>query len=105
MIGGTANIINSVGGKFSIWEGDITGTTLELDSKHHKIKQSWRYNYKDWPISKPSILTIQIVSDRRGGSRLRLRHTGVPEKYKEEIKQGWKEYYWTPMKAYFSNKK
>jgi uncharacterized protein YndB with AHSA1/START domain len=31
-------------------------------------------------------------------SRLTFTQTGVPDEHYEDIKQGWKDYYWGPMK-------
>ncbi len=100
MIGGSAKIENKIGGKFNIWDGAVTGETLELDPKKYKIVQSWRYEYDDWPKDVPSKITLEFVS-YNSGCKLRFLQSDVPEKYAEEVAQGWKDYYWKPMQEYF----
>ena len=101
MIGGNAKIAAKVGGKFSIWDGAVTGDTLELDPKKHKIVQSWRYDYDDWPETEPSKITIEFVPYRKDQCKLRFWQSGIPEKYADEIAKGWQDYYWKPMREYF----
>ena|SRR5687768_4902778 len=104
MIGGSAKINPKVGGKFSIWDGEIVGTTIQIDNAKRRIVQLWHYNYDDWPQDQPSKITIEFVGDRANpnGTRLRFWHSGIPEKYAKDIEKGWKEYYWQPMQKYFS---
>ena len=101
MVEGNAKIDPKVGGSFSIWDGAITGKTLEINSTKLHIVQSWRYEYDDWPKGSPSTITLDFEPDKNGRCRLNLLHTGVPAKYADEISKGWKDYYWEPMKKYF----
>lgn len=100
MVEGNAKIDAKVGGVFSIWDGAIVGTNLELDPTRHRIVQSWRYEYEDWPKNKPSTLTIELKK-HKDGCELHLTQTDIPQKYAKEIEQGWKDFYWEPMKKYF----
>ena len=34
----------------------------------------------------------------KGGTRLTFYQSGVPAQYYEGIKQGWRDFYWAPMK-------
>ena len=43
-----ARISREIGGKFSIFEGDLEGKNLEL-IQDKKIVQSWRSNEEGWP--------------------------------------------------------
>ena len=92
--GGRAKISRQVGGKFNIYNGDIEGTNLELVADK-KIVQSWRYS--DWPEGHYSTSTFSLEAVP-GGTRLTFTQTDVPDDKYEEIKQGWKDYYWKPMK-------
>lgn len=92
---GEAKISRKVGGKFTIYGGDIEGTNLEL-VPDKKIVQSWRYS--DWPEGHYST-AIFALEEVEKGTRLTFTQTDVPEDKYEDIKQGWKEYYWGPMKA------
>ena len=87
-------IRREVGGKFSIYGGDIEGTNLEL-VPDRKIAQSWRYS--DWPEGHYSKVTFSL-KEVAGGTRLTFTQTGVPEEHYEDIAQGWRDYYWGPMK-------
>jgi activator of HSP90 ATPase len=92
--GGEAKISRKVGGKFTISSGDIEGTNLEL-VPDKKIVQSWRYS--DWPEGHYSTATFSLEETAKG-TRLTFTQTGVPDDKYEDIKQGWKDYYWAPMK-------
>ena len=93
LAGDAVKISRKVGGKFNI--GDyIEGTNLEL-VPDEKIVQSWRYN--DWPSGHFSKATFAL-KEVDGKTRLTFTQTGVPEEFYEDIKQGWIDYYWTPMK-------
>jgi activator of HSP90 ATPase len=84
-----------VGGRFSVYDGGLSGTNLEL-VKDKKIVQSWRAN--DWPeghYSKAAFALAKVA----GGTRLTFTQSGVPLDHYEGIKQGWHDYYWKPMKA------
>lgn len=105
MIDGSAKIDPKVGGKFSIWDGSVVGKTVALDPKTNKITQEWRYEYDDWPKDAFSKITVQFVAHKDGQCKLRFWHSGVPEKYADDIAKGWQEYYWKPMKEYFEKRK
>jgi activator of HSP90 ATPase len=92
--GGEAKISRKAGGKFSIYGGDIEGKNLELITDQ-KIVQSWRYS--DWPEGHYSTATFTLEPIEKG-TRLTFNQTDVPDDKYEDIKQGWKDYYWGPMK-------
>jgi activator of HSP90 ATPase len=92
--GGDAKISRKVGGKFTIYGGDIEGTNLALEPDK-KIVQSWRYS--DWPAGHYSTATFSLEAVAKG-TRLSFTQTDVPDDKYEDIKQGWKDYYWVPMK-------
>lgn len=92
--GEEAKISRKVGGKFTIYGGEIDGTNLEL-VPDKKIVQSWRYS--DWPEGHYSTVTFSL-EDVEKGTRLTFTQNGVPDDKYEDVKQGWKDYYWGPMK-------
>lgn len=92
--GGKATISRVVGGKFSVFDRYATGVNLELEPDK-KIVQSWRAS--DWPKSHYSKATFALQKIE-GGTRLTLTQTGVPEEFADDIAQGWRDYYWAPMK-------
>jgi activator of HSP90 ATPase len=88
-------ISRKVGGKFSVWGGDISGKNLEL-VPDKKIVQSWRSS--DWADGQYSRATF-VLDEVEKGTRLTFTQIDVPEDQYEDIQQGWKDYYWKPLKA------
>lgn len=92
--GGKATISQKVGGKFSVWDGYASGENLEL-VPGKKIVQTWRAS--DWPEGLYSKITLEL-ENQKDKTLLKFTHEGIPAENFEEIKQGWIDYYWTPMK-------
>ena len=92
--GGEAKISRKVGGKFSTFDGYAEGENLELEPDK-KIVQTWRAD--DWPEGHYS-KTTYTLTPVAAGTRLSFTQTGVPEDAYEDISQGWRDYYWKPMK-------
>ena len=92
--GGKASISRKVGGKFTAYDGYAEGVNLEL-VPDEKIVQSWRAG--DWPAGHSSRVTFAI-KEVKGGARLSFTQSGVPEEQFEDVSQGWRDYYWSPMK-------
>ncbi|OGN92852.1 MAG: hypothetical protein A2Z75_07305 [Chloroflexi bacterium RBG_13_50_10] len=89
-----ASMSRKTGGKFSVYGGDIAGVNLEL-IPDQKIVQSWRYS--DWPEGHYSKVTFSLKAVKEG-TRLTFTQTEVPDEHYEDIAQGWRDYYWAPMK-------
>jgi activator of HSP90 ATPase len=89
-----ASISRKMGGKFKAYGDYISGVNLEL-VPDKKIVQSWRGS--DWPKGHYSKVTFSLKRVK-GGTRLTFRQSGLPEKYYKDISQGWRDYYWKPMK-------
>ena len=98
MTGGDASIDGRVGGLFSAWGDYIEGTTRELVA-NQRIVQEWRTT--EWPTgAAPSRLEISLDGSG-GGTELTMTHSQVPTEQAEEYRQGWIDFYWTPMRAHF----
>lgn len=97
--GAAADISREVGGKFTAWDGYITGTNLEL-VPDKKIVQDWRAS--DWPEGTVSEVTFLLESAPEG-ARLTFTHTGIPADFCDDIIQGWRDYYWEPLKTMLEN--
>ncbi len=96
--GADAEIDPEVGGSFTAWDGYIEGKNIELIS-NKKIVQSWRtseFAKKD----KDSLLEI-LFEKVKEGTKLTLIHTNIPAGQAESYTQGWKDFYFKPMKKYF----
>jgi activator of HSP90 ATPase len=95
MTGSDAKISRDVGGKFSVWGGDLSGINVAL-VKDKKIVQKWRSS--DWPKDVFSIATFEL---KKVGAKTKLifTQTGIPNDKYEDVKQGWIDYYWDRMKS------
>lgn len=89
-----AKTSRKVGGKWSAWSGNIAGVNLEL-VPDRKIVQSWRG--VDWPEGHYSNVTF-FLQETGSGTRLTFTHSGIPVEFCADIRQGWREFYWKPMK-------
>ena len=89
-----------VGGKFTAWDEYIFGVYLELEEGKHVV-QEWTTT--DWvegyPASKLE-LTFKAVPK---GTEIVMVHSNIPKEKADEIAEGWTEFYWNPLKEYFSN--
>ena len=92
--GAKASITRKVGGKFTAYDGYIEGINLSL-APDKKIVQSWRGS--DWPEGHYSRATFSLKKVKNG-THLTFTQSGVPNQYYNDIKQGWHDYYWKPMK-------
>jgi activator of HSP90 ATPase len=98
MTGGKATGDSSVGGKFTAWDGYISGTNLELDAGK-RIVQEWQTT--EWPEGEAPSRLEWTFAGKEGGTEVTMVHSQVPASQAESYRQGWMDYYWTPMKQYF----
>lgn len=94
-----ADIDPREGGRFSAGDGYISGTNLELQP-YQRILQSWRTT--DFPTGSPDSKLEILLDERSGGVQITLLQTNIPAGQGEGYRQGWEEYYFAPMKVYFS---
>ena len=98
MTGSAAKASGKAGGKFTAWDGYISGKTLEL-TPNQRIVQAWRTS--EFPDDAPdSRLEIELV-EVKGGTKVTLTHSDMPKDQVESYRQGWKDFYFNPMKEYF----
>ncbi len=91
-----------VGGKFTAWDGYISGRNLELE-KGKRIVQEWVT--VEWPEGySPSRLELTFRKVK-GGTQVRMVHSNVPEEQAEDYRQGWIDNYWELLKNYFQKSK
>jgi activator of HSP90 ATPase len=95
LTGDKAKISRTEGGKFSVFDGYATGVTVTL-VPDIRIVQSWRAN--DWPEGHFSTVTFSF-KEVKGGTRLTFTQSEVPEDQYDDISQGWRDFYWEPLKA------
>ena len=97
--GGDAVVDPRKGGKFMAWDGYISGVTLEL-APGRRIVQAWRAT--DFPKGAKDSLLEVLFEKAAGGTKVTLRHTQIPAGRGESYKQGWKEFYFTPMRKHYA---
>ncbi len=99
MTGSKATGDATVGGKFTAWDGYISGTNLELEPGK-RILQDWQTS--EWPEGAPPSQLEWTFAEKDGGTEVTMVHSKVPAAQADSYKQGWIDYYWTPMKEYFA---
>ncbi len=87
-------------GRFTAWDGYISGEVLDVE-EGLRILQSWRTT--DFAAGDEDSLLELIFHAQGPGTRLTLRHSNLPEGSSKRYEQGWFEYYFEPMKAYFAS--
>ncbi len=96
--GSKASCTNKVGGRFTAWDGYISGKNIEL-AKGSEIVQEWRTT--EWPEDyPPSILKI-LLKGKGDGTELTMIQSKVPASQVKKYTKGWYDSYWSPMKQYF----
>ena len=90
-----------VGGKYTAWDGYIFGKFLELEDGK-RVVQEWTTT-TDWVegygASKLKLTFCEVPQ----GTEIVMVHSNVPKEKADEIAEGWTEFYWNPLKEYFSN--
>ena len=100
MTGSPATVEPRVGGKFTAWDGYITGRTVEL-KPYNLIVQAWRTS--EFADSDPDSRLELVLKPIPGGTQLTLFHSGLPDGQAESYESGWEESYFAPMREYFGS--
>jgi uncharacterized protein YndB with AHSA1/START domain len=100
MTGAHAEVSAEVGAVFEAWDGYIKGVNVEVE-ENKRIVQRWRTTEFE-ENDADSLLEVLFEAEGKG-TRVTIRHSELP-KHGMQYKQGWKDSYFTPMKAYFGNK-
>ena len=87
-----------VGRKFTAWDGYIYGRFLELE-EGKKIVQEWATT--EWPEGCPASRFELTFREVKGGTEVSMIHSGIPAEQAKDLREGWKEFYWKPLKEYF----
>lgn len=93
---GPAKIDSRPGGSFSISGGSLNGIVIDLE-KDRRIVLAWRTD--GWPEGHYSIASFRL-SKVTGGTRLVFEQYGIPTFDFADIRSGWRQFYWEPMKAF-----
>ncbi|KAJ8534279.1 hypothetical protein K7X08_007603 [Anisodus acutangulus] len=100
-----ARISKEVGGEFSIFDGSVTGTNVELQ-EGRLIVQKWRFG--NWPDGIQSMVRITFEEPQSGVTVVKLTHTNVPEEDRygnstvvENTERGWRDLIFHRIRAVF----
>lgn len=96
--GSKAKINPTIGGTYTAWDKYISGRTIVLQP-YSRIVQSWRTTefHDSYPDS-----TVEILFEKSAkGTKLTIVHSGIQKGDGKKYKEGWKEFYFEPMKVYF----
>lgn len=99
--GAKASASDKQNGKFTAYDGYIQGVNLEV-KKNKKLVQSWKTT--DWEPGVYSQLTW-LFDSRKKKCRVTLIQTGVPAFDHDAISQGWKDFYFIPLREYIKKSK
>jgi len=98
MTGSKASVEPNVGGRITAWDGYISGKLVQLDLGR-RIIQSWRTN--EFPRQAPDSRLEVHFEAVHDGTRITILHSDIPEGQGEKYRQGWQDFYFQPMRAYF----
>ena len=90
-----------VGGKFTAWDGYISGKNLKLE-KGKRIVQEWKTT--EWPTGREPSIVEFTFKKAKNGTELTMVHSNVPAEQADSYRQGWIDSYWDPLKQYFKKK-
>ncbi|KAI7998557.1 hypothetical protein LOK49_LG10G03024 [Camellia lanceoleosa] len=100
-----ARISKEVGGEFSIFDGSVTGTNVELQ-EGKLIVQKWRFG--SWPDGIQSMVRLTFDESEPGVTTVKLTHTDVPEEDRygnatvvENTERGWRDLIFHKIRAVF----
>ncbi len=101
LTGEPAKISQKEGGAFSTYSGYATGKNIKL-TPGKIIVQEWRAS--DWPEKHYSEISFEFKKEGKN-TKMTFVQKGIPAEKCEDIKKGWKDYYWEPMKKMLEDKK
>ncbi|HTK82391.1 MAG TPA: SRPBCC family protein [Bacteroidota bacterium] len=99
--GAKATCDRRVGGKFTAWDGYITGKNVKLENGR-RIIQEWKT--QEWPQGYPPSVIEFTFKQKRNGTVVNMVQSLVPSIQAPNYEKGWKDYYWRPLKKYFGRK-
>lgn len=99
MTGSPAEVEARLGGKFSAWDGYISGETLAL-KPYTRIVQGWRTT--EFPEGSSDSHVEILLEPIKEGTKITITHSNIPDGQADDYKQGWQDFYFKPMKIYFS---
>lgn len=103
LTGAAAKISTKVGGAFETYDGFAFGKNIDLLPRK-RIVQTWRAKEDKWPTDHDSIIVFELKALGNGRTRIFFEHREMPAALADNFKQGWIDFYWTPLKKMFNGK-
>ena len=103
LTGAKAKISTKAGGAFEVYDGYAFGKNIDL-LPGKRIVQTWRAKEDKWPADHDSIIVFELKALGKGRMKLVFEHREVPAAMADNFKQGWTDFYWTPLKKMFNGK-
>jgi activator of HSP90 ATPase len=94
--GAAAKMVARPGGAFSLYDASLVGVVVHLE-KDRRIVLAWRST--GWPEGHYSIAEF-LLTKAAGGTRVEFSQYGIPASDFADISDGWRHYYWAPLKTY-----
>jgi activator of HSP90 ATPase len=94
--GASAKISAKVGSAFSLYDRSLTGIVVAAE-RGRRLVLAWRS--EEWPKGHYSIAQFGFTKADRG-TRLTFEQFGIPTSDFADIREGWKQYYWEPLRLY-----
>ena len=85
-------------GKFTAWDGYIYGSVVKL-VKNKELVLDWMTT--EWPSDYSASVVKITFTKKVDGTKIILTQTKVPLTQAGSYRQGWKDFYWKPLKEYF----
>jgi activator of HSP90 ATPase len=92
-----ASMSRKAGGEFTAFDGMLAGRNL-IVVPNQLIVQAWRATH--WKKSDPDSILVLKFRKTKGGGRVELLHTNLPDHDFHGVKKGWPHYYWRPWRAF-----
>lgn len=86
------------GGKFTAYSNYITGKNLELIPGKKIV---WEWSCEDLPKGTLVKATIDLKKLNERQSEISFILENIPDEYAEDLKEGWKMFYFDPIKDHF----
>jgi activator of HSP90 ATPase len=96
--GSPASVDGRVGGKYTAFDGTISGETLVM-TPYNRIVQTWRTS--DLAPGSPDMQIELKLEPTCLGAQLTLIHSGIPDGKSAEYLQNWEQRYFRPLLDYF----
>lgn len=104
---GPAKMSDKQGAKFSLWDGSIYGKIIRVQKEKELVQEWYTDNWQE-----PSCAKFVLAENKRGlktktkglGTTLKLTHENIPSNLYQELKLGWKHYFFSPLKLYLEDK-